>query len=114
MKNRAGLWAWLLAAGLTWLVVYPLVLVLVDGLREPGGWTLQHVDRFVSRPGEWQALWAEVDGLLRRAEAEGAGTRAPAAGEFPADPFARGARDPAPLRHQSAAPIHSHTASPGP
>lgn len=60
MRDRARLWAWLLAAGLAWLVVYPLLLVMVDGLREPGGWTLQHVDRFVSRPGEWQALWASL------------------------------------------------------
>jgi hypothetical protein len=60
VRDRARLWAWLLAAGLAWLVLYPLLLVMVDGLREPGGWTLHHVDRFVSRPGEWQALWASL------------------------------------------------------
>ncbi|MGH7517376.1 MAG: ABC transporter permease [Gemmatimonadales bacterium] len=41
---------------LVWLVVYPLLLVLVDGVRGPGGWTLEHVREFVARPTEWQAL----------------------------------------------------------
>jgi tetratricopeptide (TPR) repeat protein len=38
---------------------------------------------------DWQALWVEVDGLLRRAGAGGAARPAPSAGELPADPFAR-------------------------
>jgi iron(III) transport system permease protein len=41
---------------LAWLVVYPLLLVLVEGLRDDGGWTLAHLREFVSRPTEWQAL----------------------------------------------------------
>jgi iron(III) transport system permease protein len=60
VRGSARLWAWLLVAGLAWLVVYPLMLVMVDGLREPGGWTLRHVGRFISQPGEWQALWASL------------------------------------------------------
>jgi hypothetical protein len=36
----------------------------------------------------WRALWAEVDGLLRRCGAAGARGPAPPAGEMPADPFA--------------------------
>ena len=37
----------------------------------------------------WQALWAEVEEVLRRAEAGGTAKPAPQAGELPADPFAR-------------------------
>jgi len=55
---RTEWWGWLLAAVLAWLVAYPLVLVLLDGLRGPAGWTLAEVRRFVARPAEWQALWA--------------------------------------------------------
>jgi iron(III) transport system permease protein len=46
----------LLLVLLAWLVVYPLVLVLVEGIRGPAGWTLEHVREFVARPTEWQAL----------------------------------------------------------
>jgi hypothetical protein len=38
---------------------------------------------------DWQALWVEVDELLRRAEAGSAPEPAPSAGELPAGPFAR-------------------------
>ena len=41
---------------LVWLVVYPLLLVLVEGVRQPAGWTLEHVREFAARPTEWQAL----------------------------------------------------------
>ena len=58
--RRAGWWGWLLAAALTWIVAYPLVLVLVDGLRGSEGWTLDEVRRFASRRSEWQALWASL------------------------------------------------------
>ncbi len=57
-------WARTAAAGLLllllWLVVYPLVLVLIEGLREPGGWTLAYVRLFFQRPSEWQALWGSL------------------------------------------------------
>jgi iron(III) transport system permease protein len=45
---------------LLWLVVYPLVLVLIEGLREPTGWTLAYVRLFFQRPSEWQALWGSL------------------------------------------------------
>jgi iron(III) transport system permease protein len=45
---------------LLWLVVYPLLLVLVEGLHAPGGWTLDFVRVFLHRPTEWRALWGSV------------------------------------------------------
>lgn len=50
----------LLAAVLLWLVAYPLLLTLVGGLREHGGWTLDHVRAFVARPTELSALWGSL------------------------------------------------------
>jgi iron(III) transport system permease protein len=50
----------LLLALLLWLVLYPLALVLMEGLRGPEGWTLVHVRDFVSRPTEMRALWASL------------------------------------------------------
>ena len=47
----------LLLALLAWLVLYPLVLVLAEGVRGPGGWTLEHVREFVGRPTEMRSLW---------------------------------------------------------
>ena len=41
---------------LGWLVVYPLLLVLLEGVHGAAGWTLEHVREFVARPTEWQAL----------------------------------------------------------
>ncbi|MGH7630304.1 MAG: ABC transporter permease [Gemmatimonadales bacterium] len=41
---------------LSWLVIYPLMLVFVEGVHGPGGWTLEHVREFAARPTEWQAL----------------------------------------------------------
>jgi iron(III) transport system permease protein len=57
---RTRLLAAALLAGLAWLVVYPLVLVLIEGVREPAGWTLRYVRLFFERPTEWQALWGSV------------------------------------------------------
>jgi hypothetical protein len=37
----------------------------------------------------WQALWADVDALIRRAEEGDARAPDAPAGELPADPFAR-------------------------
>ena len=45
---------------LLWLVVYPLLLVLVEGFHGPGGWTLDFVRLFLHRPTEWRALWGSV------------------------------------------------------
>jgi iron(III) transport system permease protein len=45
-----------LLLGLLWLIVYPLGLVLMEGVRGPGGWTLEFVRQFAQRPTEWQAL----------------------------------------------------------
>lgn len=60
--SRRG--ARLAAAGLfvllVWLVVYPLVLVLLEGIRPRGEWTLQFVREFLARPNEWKALWASL------------------------------------------------------
>ncbi len=50
----------LLLVLLVWLVVYPLLIVLVEGLRGPDGWTLDHVRQFLSRPTEWRALWGSL------------------------------------------------------
>jgi iron(III) transport system permease protein len=45
---------------LLWLVVYPLLLVLLDGLHGAGGWTLDFVRLFLHRPTEWRALWGSL------------------------------------------------------
>ncbi len=58
--RRGSVGAALLLALLLWLVLYPLVLVLVEGLRGPEGWTLDHVREFVSRPTEMRALWGSL------------------------------------------------------
>jgi iron(III) transport system permease protein len=58
--RRGSVGAALLLALLLWLVLYPLVLVLVEGLRGPEGWTLAHVREFVSRPTEMRALWGSL------------------------------------------------------
>jgi iron(III) transport system permease protein len=50
----------LLLVVLLWLVVYPLALVLLDGVHEPAGWTLRFVRLFLARPTEWQALWGSL------------------------------------------------------
>ena len=45
---------------LLWLVVYPLLLVLVEGVHGPRGWTLDFVRLFLHRPTEWRALWGSL------------------------------------------------------
>jgi iron(III) transport system permease protein len=50
----------LLLGLLLWLVLYPLVLVLAEGVRGPGGWTLDHVREFLRRPTEMRALWGSL------------------------------------------------------
>ena len=58
--RRGSVGAALLLALLLWLVLYPLALVLVEGLRGPEGWTPAHVREFVSRPTEMRALWGSL------------------------------------------------------
>ena len=59
-RARGSAVAALLLALLLWLVLYPLALVLVEGLRGGGGWTLEHVREFLSRPTEMRALWGSL------------------------------------------------------
>ncbi len=61
MSRRTGaIVAALLLAVLLWLVLYPLALVLAEGVRGPAGWTLEHVRSFVARPTELRALWGSL------------------------------------------------------
>jgi len=61
MTARRAEWlGWLLVGVLAWLIAYPLALVLVEGLRNSAGWTLEEVRHFASRRSEWQALWASL------------------------------------------------------
>jgi iron(III) transport system permease protein len=59
-SRRAGWLGWVLVAVLAWIVAYPLVLVLIEGVRGPAGWTLDAVRQFAGRSSEWQALWASL------------------------------------------------------
>jgi len=45
---------------LVWLVVYPLILVLVEGFRGTEGWTMDYLRQFLVRPTEWRALWGSL------------------------------------------------------
>jgi iron(III) transport system permease protein len=45
---------------LLWLIVYPLVLVLVEGFRGADGWTVDFVRQFLERRNEAQALWGSL------------------------------------------------------
>jgi iron(III) transport system permease protein len=58
--RRAGLLGGALLALLVWLVVYPLVLVLIEGFRSPQGWTLDFVRLFLQQPNEAAALWGSL------------------------------------------------------
>jgi ABC-type Fe3+ transport system permease subunit len=57
---RSSLSAGVLLVFLAWLILYPLVLVLIEGFRGPDGWTLDFVRQFLSRRNEAQALWGSV------------------------------------------------------
>ena len=52
--------ALVLVALLAWLVAYPLLLVALESVRGPGGWTLEYLRRFVVESREWKALWASL------------------------------------------------------
>jgi iron(III) transport system permease protein len=62
MRNarRAGLLGGALLVFLVWLIVYPLVLVLIEGFRNPQGWTLDFVRMFLQQPNEAAALWGSL------------------------------------------------------
>lgn len=51
---------WLLAAVLAWLVVYPIILVLVESVHGPAGWTWDHVHRFLAQSSSARALWGSL------------------------------------------------------
>jgi iron(III) transport system permease protein len=59
-SGGAGAMGAVLLALLVWLVVYPLFLVLVEGFRDAGGWTLRYVAEFAQRHNEAQALWGSL------------------------------------------------------
>src|SRR5262249_1619134 len=56
-RKPRGVWFTLL---LVWLVIYPLAWVILDAVRDRGGWTVSHVVTFAGTPEEWQALWGGV------------------------------------------------------
>ena len=58
--RRAALLEVGLLALLVWLIVYPLVLVLVEGFRGADGWTLDFVRQFLQKRNEAQALWGSL------------------------------------------------------
>ena len=57
---RVGPLGGVLLVFLIWLIVYPLVLVLVEGFRGPEGWTLDFVRLFLQRRNEASALWGSL------------------------------------------------------
>jgi iron(III) transport system permease protein len=59
-RPQVRLGAALLLVVLLWLVAYPLVLVLLEGVRGPSGWTLAYIREFLARPTEWAALWGSL------------------------------------------------------
>ncbi len=50
-QRRLGTLA--LVAGLAWLVAYPLLLVALESVRGPDGFTLAWFQRFAREPREW-------------------------------------------------------------
>ncbi|MEE8061695.1 MAG: iron ABC transporter permease [Gemmatimonadales bacterium] len=51
---------WVLTVLLLWLVVYPIFLVLLESVRDPGAWTLDHFRRFIALGTTWEALWGSL------------------------------------------------------
>ena len=58
--GRSRLPAALLLVALAWLVVYPLSLVLLESVRGPEGFTVDYLRQFLSRAGDWEALWGSL------------------------------------------------------
>jgi iron(III) transport system permease protein len=60
LRLRSTVVAGALLLFLCWLIVYPLILVLIEGFRGPNGWTLEYVRLFLHRRNEAQALWGSL------------------------------------------------------
>ncbi|MEA2600913.1 MAG: iron(III) transport system permease protein [Acidobacteriota bacterium] len=60
MKRSNLLPVLLLAALLTWLVGYPLLMTLIEALGGPGHWSLGAFGEFFGRRDEWIALWRSL------------------------------------------------------
>jgi iron(III) transport system permease protein len=60
LGNRATITGGVLLIFLAWLIAYPLLLVLIEGFRGPGGWTLEYINLFLQRRNEAQALWGSL------------------------------------------------------
>ena len=74
--RRAGsLVAGALLLVLAWLVLYPLILVLAEGVRGAEGWTLDHAREFIGRPTEIRAPGQQPLDLARERGAGGAARR---------------------------------------
>jgi iron(III) transport system permease protein len=58
--RRVGPLGGLLLVLLIWLIVYPLILVLIEGFHGPEGWTLDFVRLFLQRRNEASALWGSL------------------------------------------------------
>jgi iron(III) transport system permease protein len=58
--GRTGVLGGVLLVLLIWLILYPLLLVLVEGFRGPDGWTLGYLWEFLGRRNEAQALWGSL------------------------------------------------------
>jgi iron(III) transport system permease protein len=58
--RRIELLGGLLLLFLIWLIVYPLILVLIEGFFGPGGWTLDFVRMFFQQRNEARALWGSL------------------------------------------------------
>src|SRR5919112_6369754 len=58
--RRLELLGGLLLILLLWLIVYPLILVLIEGFFGPGGWTLDFVRMFFQQRNEAKALWGSL------------------------------------------------------
>ena len=59
-RRRVELLGGLLLIILLWLIVYPLILVLIEGFSGPAGWTLDFVRLFFQQRNEAQALWGSL------------------------------------------------------
>jgi len=61
MKSRGpAVASGLLLVFLLWLVIYPLILVLVEGFQDSSGWTLEYLRLFFGRRNEAHALWGSL------------------------------------------------------
>ncbi len=59
-RSRTAILGAIVLLILLWLIVYPLILVLIEGFQGPGGWTLDYLRQFSARRNEAQALWGSL------------------------------------------------------